>query len=122
LLLPPPPPRSPLGSPDRPARLVEEGDPAPLHDDTIKAIAAKHAVEPAQVLIAWQVQRGVVVIPKSVTPARIASNLASTAVTLDAADLAAIAGLDKGMRLIKGYPWLREGETWQALWDLDFLA
>jgi diketogulonate reductase-like aldo/keto reductase len=121
-LLLPPPPRSPLGSPDRPARLVEEGDPAPLHDDTIKAIAAKHAVEPAQVLIAWQVQRGVVVIPKSVTPARIASNLASTAVTLDAADLAAIAGLDKGMRLIKGYPWLREGETWQALWDLDFLA
>ena len=115
-------PGRPLGSPDRPARLVEEGDPAPLHDDVIKAIAAKHSVEPAQVLIRWQMQRGVVVIPKSVTPARIASNLAATALTLDAADLAAIAALDKGLRLIKGYPWLREGETWQALWDLDFLA
>ncbi len=112
----------PLGSPDRPARLVEEGDPAPMHHDAIKAIAAKHKVEPAQVLIRWQMQRGVVVIPKSVTPARIASNLASTAITLDAEDLAAIAALDSGLRLIKGYPWLREGETWQSLWDLDFLA
>ena len=113
---------SPLGSPDRPARLQEEGDPAPLHDDTIKAIAAKHSVEPAQVLIRWQTQRGVVVIPKSVTPARIASNFAASGFELDAKDLAEIAALDKGQRLIKGHPWLKEGETWQQLWDTDFLA
>ena len=49
---------SPLGSPDRPARLVEEADPAPLHDETVLAIAAKHGKEAAQVLIRWQVQRG----------------------------------------------------------------
>jgi len=49
---------SPLGSPDRPARLVEEADPAPLHDETVIAIAAKHKKEAAQVLIRWQVQRG----------------------------------------------------------------
>lgn len=38
---------SPLGSPDRPARLVEATDPAPLHDDTVNAIAQKHGVSVA---------------------------------------------------------------------------
>ena len=49
---------SPLGSPDRPARLIAEGDPAPLHDETVLAIAAKYKKEAAQILIRWQVQRG----------------------------------------------------------------
>ena len=112
---------SPLGSPDRPARLIEEADPAPLHDASVLAIAAKHGKEPAQVLIRWQVQRGVVVIPKSTTPARIASNFAVFDFALDEEDLAALAKLDgTANRLIKGNPWLREGETWQSLWDVDF--
>jgi hypothetical protein len=68
------------------------------------------------------VQRGVVVIPKSVTPARIASNFAVFDFKLDEEDLAALAKLDRGHRLVKGLPWLREGETWEALWDTDFLA
>ena len=113
---------SPLGSPDRPARLIAEGDPAPLHDETVLAIAAKHGREAAQVLLRWQVQRGVVAIPKSVTPARIASNFDVFSFTLDAEDLGKLAALDRGHRMIKGHPWLREGETWESLWDTDFLA
>lgn len=111
---------SPLGSPDRPARLIEDADPTPLHDAVVGAIAAKHGVDAARVLIRWQVQRGVVVIPKSTTPARIASNADVFGFKLDEEDLAAIAKLDVGARLIKGHPWLREGETWQALWDTDY--
>lgn len=49
---------------------------APLFaNPTIKAIAEKNNVEPAQVLISWAVQRGTVVLPKSVKESRIISNL-----------------------------------------------
>lgn len=114
---------SPLGSPDRPARLVEDGDPAPLHDETVKAIAAKTGKSPAQVLIHWAVQRGTVVIPKSVTPARIAENLAGAyGWELAAEDMEALSKLNNGLRLIKGYPWLLEGQKWQDLWDSEWKA
>lgn len=42
-----------------------------LDEPVLASIAAKHGVSPAQVVLRWHVQHGVVVIPKSVTPARI---------------------------------------------------
>lgn len=49
---------------------------APLFkNETITAIAEKNNVEPAQVLVSWAVQRGTVVLPKSVKESRIISNL-----------------------------------------------
>ncbi|RCK64674.1 Glycerol 2-dehydrogenase (NADP(+)) [Candida viswanathii] len=56
---------SPLGS---------TGSPLFKYADVTK-IAEKNGVEPAQVLISWAVQRKTVVLPKSVTEARIISNL-----------------------------------------------
>lgn len=38
-------------------------------------IAEKHDVTTAQILIAWGIKRGYAVIPKSITPSRIISNL-----------------------------------------------
>lgn len=56
---------SPLGSTNSPL----------FKNETIVAIAEKNKVEPAQVLVSWAVQRGTIVLPKSVTDSRIISNL-----------------------------------------------
>eukprot|EP00965_Chrysotila_dentata_P249258 6208807-Pleurochrysis_carterae.AAC.1 len=52
----------------------------------------------AQVLLAWGVQRGCAVIPKSTVEARIRENLNVCSFTLDEADLKDIADLDQGRR------------------------
>jgi 2,5-diketo-D-gluconate reductase A len=69
-----------------------------LDDPAIGAIAAAHSVTAAQVIIRWHLQLGLVVLPKSVTPQRIVQNLDVFGFTLDDAQLATIAGLDRGMR------------------------
>lgn len=69
-----------------------------LDDETIRGIAAKHGVTPAQAIIRWHLELGNVVIPKSVTPSRIAENFDVFGFTLDDEDLAAFEGLDRGMR------------------------
>jgi 2,5-diketo-D-gluconate reductase A len=65
-----------------------------LENSVIAGLAAKHGVTPAQVVIRWHVQLGLIVIPKSVTPARIVQNLDVFGFVLDAEDMAAMAGLD----------------------------
>lgn len=59
----------------------------------VAAIAAKHGRSAAQVVLRWHLQLGNVVIPKSVTPARIRENLDVFGFELDAADLAALDAL-----------------------------
>ncbi len=70
-----------------------------LSDPTLTQIARKHARTVAQVVLRWHLQTGNVVIPKSVTPSRIAENFDVFSFELDAEDLAAVAGLDSGSRL-----------------------
>ena len=65
-----------------------------LEDPIIAGLAAKHGVTPAQVVIRWHVQLGLIVIPKSVTPARIVQNLDVFGFALDTNDMAAMASLD----------------------------
>ncbi|GGE09093.1 putative oxidoreductase [Aureimonas endophytica] len=66
-----------------------------LEDPAIGAIAARHGKTPAQVIIRWHLDKGLIVIPKSVTPSRIVENFGVFDFTLDAADLKAIEGLDR---------------------------
>ncbi|GAA3159379.1 MULTISPECIES: aldo/keto reductase [Streptomyces] len=70
-----------------------------LAEPVLAEIAAKHGVTPAQVVLRWHLQLGNVVIPKSVTPARIAANIDVFGFALDDADLKAVAALDNGTRL-----------------------
>ncbi|HET7399755.1 MAG TPA: aldo/keto reductase [Intrasporangium sp.] len=69
-----------------------------LRDPTVAAIADKHGVTPAQAIIRWQLQIGNVVIPKSVTPARIAENADVFGFELDGDDLRGFEALDRGVR------------------------
>ncbi|WP_281059802.1 MULTISPECIES: aldo/keto reductase [unclassified Staphylococcus] len=46
-----------------------------LEDATVKSVASEINKTPAQVIIRWNIEHGVVVIPKSVTPSRIEENL-----------------------------------------------
>ncbi len=110
---------SPLGSPGRPAGLKAADEPRLLEDAVVASVAARREVSPAQVLIAWSLHRGLSVIPKSVNPGRIAQNLAAAEVELDAADLAALAGLDRGRRYVTGVFWTTPGSpyTLENLWD-----
>ncbi|BGP00659.1 hypothetical protein NBRC10513v2_006455 [Rhodotorula toruloides] len=64
---------SPLGSTGAPQ----------MDDKVVKEIASAHGATPAQVLISWQAARGIVVLPKSVTPERIKSNFEEVELTTD---------------------------------------
>ncbi|MER7716361.1 aldo/keto reductase [Streptomyces flaveolus] len=71
---------------------------AVLEDEAITTIAARHGKSAAQVVLRWHLQLGNVVIPKSVTPARIRENLDVFDFTLADDEMTAIAGLDRDLR------------------------
>lgn len=67
---------------------------SPLHaDPVLQKIAQKHNVSTAPVLLSYLVARGIVILPKSVTPSRIESNL--KLIPLDKEDVDALNGLAK---------------------------
>ena len=69
-----------------------------LKDPVVTGIAQRLSRTPAQVVLRWHVQLGHVVIPKSVTPSRIAENFQIFDFELQPEDLAAIEGMDRGER------------------------
>ena len=67
-----------------------------LHDDTICAIANAHGVSAAQVILRWDLQRGIVVIPGSGNPEHIKENLDLFGFELSEAEMETMAALDRG--------------------------
>lgn len=76
-----------------------------LSSAVVQRIADAHGVSPASVILRWNVQRGVVVIPKSVNPTRIAQNVQQPwTYELSAEETRALDGLEDGGRFCKA-PW-----------------
>ena len=69
-----------------------------LDDPVITRIADVHGKTPAQVVLRWHIQRGDIVFPKSVTPARIKENFDIFGFELTDADVDDINGLNKDQR------------------------
>ena len=110
---------SPLGSGDRPKALKKKDEPTLLDNPVIGKVAARHGIAPAQVLLAWGLTRGTVVIPKSTNPERIRQNLAAADLRLDEQDMAEMAALDLGFRFVEGDFFCGQGSPYsvQDLWD-----
>ncbi|MEZ0164747.1 aldo/keto reductase [Kineococcus sp. LSe6-4] len=74
------------------------GQGADLADPVVVGTAERHGVTPAQVVLAWHLQSGHVVIPKSSRRERLAENLAAAELVLTEDELAAVGSLDRGHR------------------------
>ena len=68
-----------------------------FHNETLTAIGAKYHKSVAQVVLRWQLQRGIVCIPKSTKKERMEQNFDVFDFTLSQEDMAAIAALDTGV-------------------------
>jgi 2,5-diketo-D-gluconate reductase A len=66
-----------------------------LKDPVIAEIAKAHGKSPAQVILRWHIQIGVVVIPKSANPQRIVENISIFDFTLSPEEMERIGTLDK---------------------------
>jgi len=69
-----------------------------LTDPTVTDIARGYGRTPAQVVVRWHIERGDVIFPKSVTPARISENIDVFDFELTGEDVEAIAALNRDQR------------------------
>ncbi|KAL7408943.1 NADP-dependent oxidoreductase domain-containing protein [Mrakia frigida] len=89
---------SPLGSTASPI----------LEEPEIVEIAKKHGASSAGVLLSWLLSKDIVVLPKSVTPARIASNITAAKVPLTAEEIKQIDTFSERNNKLKRFgtpPW-----------------
>lgn len=109
----------PIGSPMRPERDMCPEDVADLQTPVMQEIAKAHNCHPAIIALKWARQRGEIAIPFSLH--NYVSNLkAMTEDPLTEEEMAKIATLEKGNRLVKGQVFLWHGaKDWHDLWDED---
>lgn len=93
---------SPLGSGDRASAAKKPNEPVLLKDEIIVGLAEKHHCSAAQILIAYSIHRGIVVIPKSINQERIKQNLEALDIKLDEGDMEKLTAIPTKYRFIDG--------------------
>ncbi|MFE4228855.1 aldo/keto reductase [Arthrobacter sp. NPDC056886] len=74
------------------------GQGADLDASAVKSLAARYGATPAQIVLAWHLAQGTIVIPKSAHSARMRENLGAAALQLAPAEIAQISALESGAR------------------------
>jgi diketogulonate reductase-like aldo/keto reductase len=74
------------------------GQGADLGAAAVKSLAVRYGATPAQIVLAWHLAQGTIVIPKSADSARMRENLGAADVPLTTAEIAAITALESGAR------------------------
>lgn len=75
------------------------GQGADLNAQAVTALADDRGATPAQIVLAWHLAAGTIVIPKSADSARMRENLAAASISLTAADVESINALEAGSRV-----------------------
>jgi 2,5-diketo-D-gluconate reductase A len=75
------------------------GQGADLNAQAVTALAKDRGATPAQVILAWHLAAGTIVIPKSADSARMRENIAAASIPLSAADVESINALEAGSRV-----------------------
>ncbi len=70
-----------------------------LRDQLILELAGQYAKTPAQIVLRWHIQHGLIAIPKTVTPERIRENIDIFDFELSPQDMSAIDGLNQNRRI-----------------------
>ncbi|MCD7962284.1 MAG: aldo/keto reductase [Rikenellaceae bacterium] len=106
---------SPLGKGDT----ARQNDLNLFKDPVLNEIADKYKCPVSQVMLKWAIQKGIVVIPKSVTPERIKENFDSLNIELTDDDMMRISTIDKNNRISYGGVFIIEGSpyTYDSIWD-----
>jgi len=108
---------SPLGSADRSENMKQENEPSLFEDDTVKELANKYDVHPANILTGWHVNSNIAAIPKSLNERHIIANHKNADFTLDAKDLEKLQNLDRHYRFINGKFFELEGNSYTDIYD-----
>ena len=70
-----------------------------LNTAAVKEVASTYGATPAQIVLAWHLNRGTIAIPKSSTPGRMRENLEAAAFNLTPAEMDSITQLETGSRI-----------------------
>lgn len=89
---------SPLGSSEKNVK-------RPLEDEVVLKSAEAHKKTPAQILIKWSLQKGLVAIPKSTNPIHIAENIEVFDFKLSPDEMNKLDGLNKNKRFVDPIEW-----------------
>lgn len=105
---------SPLGS----RHLIQSEQTITQHP-TVRAIARKHQCTEPQAILAWGMQRGTIVIPKSVNAERIRENFGSLHIQLEDEDMAEMENINRNLRNAKGLYAVMPGGpyTYESIWE-----
>lgn len=90
--------------------MIAADDPIVMEDPVLNEVAATHKKSPQQVAIKYQIQRGLSVIPKSTTPARVGQNFDVFDFEISEEDMGKLKQIDRALRFCNPMIELKSGE------------